>query len=64
MAEFRRIKLHATLESEVMLLTESEVERAIDGVYGRLKSTGLNVVAIEPEEVVTGPAAIPAAYDD
>jgi hypothetical protein len=64
MAEFRRIRLHATLESDVMLLTESEVERAIDGVYGRLKGTGLNVVTLEPEEVVSGPAPMPAGYDD
>jgi hypothetical protein len=64
MAEFRRIKVHATLESEVMLLSEAEIDRTLEDVCGKLRSTGLNIVSLEPEEVVTGPAAIPVGYDD
>ena len=64
MPEFKRIKVRATLESEVMLLTEREADRAVEGVAERLKSTGLTIVSVEPQEVITAPAAIPVGYDD
>lgn len=64
MPEFRRIKVRATLESEVMLLAESEIERTVDGLHARLAASGLKIVTLEPEEIVTAPATLPAAYDD
>ena len=64
MPEFKRIKVRATLESEVMLLTEREADRAVEGVAERLKSTGLTIVSVEPQEVITAHAAIPVGYDD
>ena len=64
MPEFKRIKVRATLESEVMLLSDRDVDRAIDSVVGRLKSTGLTIVSLEPEEVITAPAVIPVGYDE
>ncbi len=64
MPEVKRIKVRATLESEVMLFTEREVPRAIDGVAAKLTSTGLTIVSMEPEEVITAPAGIPAGYDE
>lgn len=64
MAEFKRIKVRAILESDVMLITEDQVDRLVDMVLGRLQSTGLTLVSVEPEEVATAPAAIPVGYDD
>lgn len=64
MPEFKRIKVLATLESEVMLLSESDIDRAIDGVVGRLKNTGLTIVSLEPKEVITALAAVPFGYDE
>ncbi len=62
--EFKRFRLHATLETDVMLLADAELAHAIEDVSEKLRHTGLTLVAVEPEEVVTGPAAIPVAYDD
>jgi hypothetical protein len=64
MAEFKRFRIHATLETEVMLLADAELAHAIDEVSEKLRHTGLTLVAVEPEEVVTEPAALPVGYDD
>mgnify|MGYP001566013618 FL=1 len=64
MAEFKRIKVRATLESDVMLLTDDQIQRLVDEVCGRLRSTGLTLVSVEPEELVTTLAAVPVGYDN
>ncbi len=64
MPEFRRIKVRATLESEVMLLPEREIKQALAGIYDRLRVTGLSIVSVEPEEVITAPATITEDYRD
>lgn len=64
MPEFRRIKVRATLESEVMLLSVRDIQRAIDGIHSRLEGTGLKIVSLEPEEVITAPAAVSEDYRD
>jgi hypothetical protein len=64
MPEFRRIKFQATLESEVMLLPEREIKQALDGIYDRLRVTGLSIVSVEPEEVVTAPGTVVPDYRD
>ena len=64
MPEFKRIKVRAVLESDVMLLTSDQVDRMVDTVSGKLQNTGLTLVSVEPEEIATAPAMIPAAYDD
>ncbi len=61
---FTRIKVRATLESEVVLLSEREVPRAIDGVAAKRKSTGLTIASMESEDVSTAPAGIPAGYEE
>ncbi|MBI2160846.1 MAG: hypothetical protein HYU25_10810 [Candidatus Rokubacteria bacterium] len=63
MAEFKRIKVRAVLESDVMLITADQIDRLVDGVCGKLKNTGLTLVSVEPEEVEPTTAAIPV-YDD
>lgn len=64
MPEFKRIKVLATLESEVMLLTRDQVDQTVSELGAKLKATGLKVVSIEPEELVTDPAAVSVGYDD
>lgn len=64
MSEFKRVKVRATLESEVMLITEDQIDGLVDRVCGRLQGTGLTLVSVEPEEVATAPAAIPVGYDN
>lgn len=64
MPEFRRIKVRATLESEVMLLPEREIKHALDGIYDRLRVTGLTIVSVEPEEIITAPATVVDDYRD
>ena len=64
MAEFKRIKVLATLESDVLLLTYDQIDRVLGEVAGKLKNTGLKIVAIEPEEQAATSAAIPVGYDD
>ena len=64
MPEFKRIKVRAVLESDVMLLTWDQVDGVVEGVCGKLQGCGLTVVSVEPEEIETSPAMIPAAYDD
>ncbi len=64
MPEFKRIKVRATLESEVMLLPEREIKQALDGIYDRLRVTGLSIVSVEPEEVVTAPGTVVQDYRD
>lgn len=64
MAEFKRVKVRAILESDVMLITEDQIDRLVDKVCGKLQNTGLTLVSVEPEEVATAPAAIPVGYDD
>ena len=63
MPEFKRIKVRAVLESDVMLLTSDQVDRMVDTVSGKLQNTGLTLVSVEPEEIATAAAMIPA-YDD
>ncbi len=64
MAEFTRIKIRAILESDVMLITRDQVASMVDTVCGRLQSTGLTVVSVEPEELEATPPAISVTYDD
>lgn len=64
MPEFKRIKVRAILESDVMLVTWDQVEGIVAGVCGKLQGSGLTVVSVEPEEIATAPAMITAAYDD
>lgn len=64
MPEFRRIKVRAMLESEVMLLGVSDVQRTIDDIHSRLEGTGLKIVSLEPEEVITAPAVVTEDYRD
>ncbi len=62
MAEFKRIKIRAILESDVVLITADQIDRLVDGVCGKLKNTGLTLVSVEPEELEPTNAAIPV-YD-
>ncbi len=62
MAEFKRIKIRAILESDVVLITADQIDRLVDGVRGKLKNTGLTLVSVEPEELEPTNAAIPV-YD-
>lgn len=64
MAEFRRVKVRAILESDVMLITEDQVDALVDRVCDKLQSTGLILVSVEPQEVASAPAAVPVGYDD
>ena len=64
MPEFKRIKVRAVLESDVMLLTWDQVDRVVESVCGKLQGSGLTVVSVEPEEIATPPAMVPAGYDD
>lgn len=64
MAEFKRIKIRAILESDVVLITADQVDRLVEGVIGKLKNTGLTLVSVEPEELAPTTAAITVGYDD
>ncbi len=64
MAEFKRVKVRAILESDVRLITEDQIERLVDEVCGKLKNTGLALVSVEPEELVATSAPISVGYDD
>ena len=64
MAEFKRVKIRATLATGVMLLTDSDIDRRVAEVCAKLKDSGLTLEAIEAEEQapVNPEVAIPA-YD-
>ena len=64
MAEFRRIKIRAVLESDVVLITADQVDRLVEAVCGKLKNTGLTLVSVEPEELAPTTSAITVGYDD
>lgn len=64
MAEFKRIRIRAVLESDVVLITADQVDRLVEGVIGKLKNTGLTLVSVEPEELAPTTAAITVGYDD
>ncbi len=64
MPEFKRIRVLATVESDVLLLTYDQVDGVLNEVAGKLKNTGLKIVSIEPEELAATPAAVPVGYDD
>ena len=64
MAEFKRIKVRAILESDVVLITADQVDRLVEGVCGKLKNTGLTLVSVEPEELAPTTAAITVGYDE
>ena len=64
MPEFKRIKVRAILESDVMLVTWDQVEGIVAGVSAKLQDSGLTLVSVEPEEITTAPTMVPAAYDD
>ena len=64
MAEFKRIKIRAILESDVVLITADQVDRLVEGVCSKLKNTGLTLVSVEPEEQAPTTAAISVGYDD
>lgn len=64
MAEFKRIRIRAVLESDVVLITADQVDRLVEGVCGKLKNTGLTLVSVEPEELAPTTAAITVGYDE
>ena len=64
MAEFKRIKIRAILESDVVLITADQVDRLVEAVCSKLKNTGLTLVSVEPEELAPTTTAITVAYDD
>ena len=64
MAEFKRIKVVATVESDVQLLTYDQIDQVLGEVTAKLKNTGLNIVSIESEELEARPPALPVGYDD
>ncbi len=64
MAEFKRIKIRAILESDVVLITADQVDRLVEAVCSKLKNTGLTLVSVEPEEMAPTNAAITVGYDD
>lgn len=64
MAEFKRIRIRAVLESDVVLITADQVDRLVEGVIGKLKNTGLTLVSVEPEELAPTTAAITVGYDE
>ena len=64
MAEFKRIKVRAILESDVVLLTADQIDRLVEAVCNKLKNTGLTLVSVEPEELAPTNAAITVGYDD
>ncbi len=50
MANFRRIKFQATVETATMLLTEDEVEGWLEKFRDTLKHLDLAVLSVEPKE--------------
>lgn len=51
MAEFKRIKVHATLVSGVMLLTDDQIDDKLAEVRDRLADSGLTVESVEVQEL-------------
>ena len=52
MSEFKRIKIQATVETEGLLLPESDVAPACAKLRQRLAALDLAVLAVEPKEAV------------
>ncbi len=50
MANFKRIKLRATVESPPILLTEEQVDAALGALRGNLTQLDLDVLSIESAE--------------
>lgn len=50
MANFRRIKIEATVETATMLLTDDEIEGALQKFRDALGHLDLAVLSVEPKE--------------
>jgi len=53
MAEFKRVKARAALESDLLPLADDQVGRFLEMVRSELENTDLTLVSVEPEAVVT-----------
>ena len=64
MAEFKRIKIRATLATGVMLLTDADIDRRVAEVCSKLKDSGLTLESVEAEELApTNPEVAIPVYD-
>src|SRR3972149_1737362 len=64
MAEFKRIKIRATLATGVMLLTDADIDRRVAEVCSKLKDSGLTLESVEAEEQApVNPEVAITAYD-
>jgi hypothetical protein len=50
MAEFRRIRIRATVETPGMLLGGDQIESALDELLDKLEALDLSVLSLEPVE--------------
>ena len=50
MPMFRRVRIHATVETESMLLTEEQIDGALGDLRDKLAHLDLAVLSIEPSE--------------
>ena len=50
MPTFRRVKIHATVETEAMLLREDQIDSAVGELRDKLQHLDLTVLSVPPTE--------------
>jgi hypothetical protein len=56
MPTFKRVKLHATVETEAMLLSDDQIDGALGELRAKLQHLDLAVLSVEPTEPLAGAA--------
>jgi len=64
MPTFRRVRIHATVETESMLLKEDEIDDALSELRRKLAGLDLSVVSIGPDEPPSASATSSFEWSD